>query len=67
MSKSKALAPERLMYRFEEVPPMLGCTPRQLKRWIHDGRIRATKPAGKTGPTFITEAEIKRCLREWSG
>lgn len=57
---------ERLMYAFAEVPPMLGCTPRQLKRWVADGRIRPTKPAGRSGPTFITRAEIERVLREWS-
>lgn len=57
---------ERLMYRFDEVAAMLGCTPRQLKRWIADGRIKPTKPAGLRGPTFFTRAEIERCLREWS-
>jgi len=57
---------ERMSYTFAETAEMLGASPRQLKRWHLDGRIRAMKPSGPKGPTFFTAEEIQRCVREWS-
>lgn len=63
---SSTPAPEPLMFRKPEAAALLNCTPRQLDRWIYERRIGVIKPAGPTGPVFVSRAEIERCMKAWA-
>ena len=50
-------------YTLQTVTQLLpGVSERQLKRWIAKGHLKAIKPAGKSGPAFVTHAEFERFL-----
>lgn len=55
-----------LMYDVPTAARMWGVSPRQVRRWITEGRIDRVKPAGPRGPVYITRAEIERRIREWT-
>jgi hypothetical protein len=54
------------MYDVVTAARLWGVTPRQVRRWITEGRIDRVKPAGPTGPVYITRAEIERRIQEWT-
>ena len=55
-----------LMYDVPTAARLWGVSPRQVRRWITEGRIDRVKPAGPTGPVYITHAEIERRIGEWT-
>lgn len=63
-TKVKAIEPVApRAYTLQAVMQLLpGVTERQLKRWITKGHLKAIKPAGKSGPAFVTQAEFERFL-----
>lgn len=44
--------------RRTDVPAVYGVSPRQLKRWLQEGRLSCKHPAGKRGPCFIPVADL---------
>lgn len=58
--------PQPIMYDVQSAARLWGVTPRQVRRWISEGRIDRVKPAGPTGPVYITLAEIQRRTAEWT-
>lgn len=55
-----------LMYDVQVAARIWGVTTRQVRRWITEGRIDRVKPAGPTGPVYITRVEIERRISEWT-
>lgn len=55
-----------LMYEIQSAAKLWGVTPRQVRRWITEGRIDRVKPAGPTDPVYITRVEIDRRIAEWT-
>lgn len=55
---------EPLAYTLDAACELLpGTTKRQLQRWIAKGHLKVTKPAGQSGPAFVTHAELMRFLK----
>lgn len=57
------------MYKPHEAASMLGYHPRTVRRFIHDGKIKAvdTNKGGKQPVWWITEKEIQKQLASIAG
>jgi hypothetical protein len=67
MPKNSSTTPttgQPLMYDVQAAARLWGVSPRQVRRWISEGRIDRVKPAGPTGPVYITRTEIERRIQE---
>lgn len=54
------------MYSVRECAELLGIKVRTMRKWIHDGKIKAQKFRG--GKSWhISEAEVKRIMNENQG
>ena len=60
--KNTTVAP--VLIRPADVPAVYGFTPRQIKRWIAEDRIRRVKPSGRTGPVYLLRADLDALIEQ---
>lgn len=46
-------------YNLKEVADCLGMKVRTMRQWVHDGKMKATKPAGGK-QWMVLESEVRR-------
>ncbi len=55
---TKPKDPQPILIRRPDVPARYGFSERQIKRWIHERKLRVVKPSGKTGPCYLRTADL---------
>lgn len=54
--------PQPILIRPADVPARYGFTQRQIKRWIHERKLRVVKPSNVTGPVYIRTADLDELI-----